>query len=163
MCHLVFRRGRCNIPSFPKSRHWGRCKHVMWREVWSWAVNSEAGQIWAFSSFPLQQQADNEDSYRDRGDASISSRSSWGLRMKWWTDCCQCTSSTPPPISRNCQCIDGSDLHSKGGGKKWTLRGVKLAEQNRLPIYHLLSESMDQVDLHEPYCLPYLIMVQKYD
>ena len=88
MCHLVFRRGRCNIPSFPKSRHWGRCKHVMWREVWSWAVNSEAGQIWAFSSFPLQQQADNEDSYRDRGDASISSRSSWCLRMKWWTDCC---------------------------------------------------------------------------
>ena len=62
--------------------------------------------------------------------------------MKWRTDCCdqlflgfktpqlwvarQFASSTPPPISRNCWLINGSDLQSNGGGSKWTLRGGKL-------------------------------------
>ena len=35
----------------------------------------------------------------------------------------QCTSSTPPPISHNCQSTDDSDFHSNGGGKKCSLQG----------------------------------------
>ena len=90
----------------------------------------------------LQQQADNEDSYRDRGDASISRISAAfsvpHLGVRGWSDgltaviSCfpvlklpgvaqQCTSSTPPPISRNCRHIDNLDLHSNGGGKNCTL------------------------------------------
>ena len=55
----------------------------------------------------------------------------------------QCRSSTPPPISRNCRHIDGSDLHRNGGGNKCTLQGVILANQNRPPTYRLLSKSAD--------------------
>ena len=41
--------------------------------------------------------------------------------------------------------IHGSDLHSSGGGKKCTLRGIKLPDQNGPPIYHLPSKSTDLV------------------
>ena len=126
-------------------------------------------KVTAVNSLPLQQQADNEDSYRDRGQASISRTSAAvqlliltsadevmddcchdccnqlfpGFRIPWLYITQQCTSSTPLPISCNCRHINGLDLHSNNGGKKCTLQGVKLADQNRPPFYHLLSKSVD--------------------
>ena len=49
--------------------------------------------------------------------------------MKWWTSYCDQLSSTPLPISRNCWHIDGLDLRSTGGGKKWSLRGDKKSKK----------------------------------
>ena len=144
----------------------------MWREARSLAweasriclsrrANSKVATV---SSLPLQQQVDSKDSYRDQGDAAspgsqrLSSCSSWHPWMKWWTDCCdqlcpgfktsqlqvtqQCTSSTPPPISHNCRNIDGSDLHSNGGGKKYPPRR-HTDWQNRPLICCPLSKSAD--------------------
>ena len=112
------------------------------------------------SSLPLQQQADNKDSYRDRGNTRISQLSAAFQLLILMSadevmDCCdqlfpgfktpqlwvaqQCRSSTPPPISRNCRHIDGLDLHSNGGGQKCTLLpSVKLADQNRPPIFYTI-------------------------
>ena len=77
----------------------------------------------------------------------VCSCSCWRLQMKWWTDCCdqlfpgfktprlwvvqQCTSSTPPPISRSSDTLTA---------------GVYIAmevNQIRPTIYHLLSKSVD--------------------
>ena len=78
----------------------------------------------------------------------LSSCSSWRPQLKWWTGCCdqlfrdfitpqlwvaqQCTSSTPPPISRSGRHIDVLDLDGSRGGNKRTLRGsVKIHRPSR--------------------------------
>ena len=66
-----------------------------------------------------------------------------GFKTPWLWVAQQCTSSTHPHISGNCQHIYSSDLHSNRGGKRCTIRGGKLADQNRPPIYRLLSKSAD--------------------
>ena len=81
-----------------------------------------------------------EETLASPGSQRLSSCSSWGRRFPGFK---QCTSSTPPPISRNRLHIDGSHLDSIGGGNKCTLWGVKLADQNRPPNYCLLSKSAD--------------------
>ena len=98
MCWPVILKRRYNIPPFPKAASdvgvnmWHDVKH----EVEQWAVTmifvfklrplhctplefrtaNLAGafnvKVATIASLPLQQQVDNEDSYRDRGDANIS-------------------------------------------------------------------------------------------
>ena len=94
------------------------------------------------------------------GPQQLSSCSSRCPRMKCWTDCCdqlfpgfktlrlwvaqQCRSSTPPPTSHRGRHVAASDLDSRRGGNKCTLRGGKSADQNRPPVCCLLSKTADR-------------------
>ena len=180
MCRPVFLKRRLNIPPFPKAAtEVGvnmRCdiKH----DVGLWTVTTDfvfkiralhcgplefrtgflAGafnlKVATAPSLPLQQQADNEDSYRDRGDASISWISaavqllilmSVDEVMDWLPLSAvsprlsvtqQCRSSTLPHISCRGWHTDASDLDSRWGGNKCILWGGKSADQNRPHSYY---------------------------
>ena len=172
-------KGRCNIPPFPKSCHWGRHKHVTWCEARSWAVNSDNKFVFKIKalhctplefrigflvggfnlkvptvpSLPLQQQGDTtKQLQRPRRHYHLPDLSSCPvahLNVSEWSDGLTAVISCflvlkLPAVGRNCWHIDGSDLHSSGGGNKCTLRGIRL-DQNRPPIYRLLSKSVDLV------------------
>ena len=127
MCRLVYLKGRCNIPSFPKSCHWGGHNHVTWREARSWAWRVKRVEFvfkiralhWTHWSLELGSW---------RGAFNLKIAACWNnnnrttrqlQRPRRRTDCCdqlfpgfktlslwvaqQCTSSKPLPISCSCR------------------------------------------------------------
>ena len=102
ICRLVYVKGRCNIPSFQKSRKqavnmWRDVRHEIGRER---RIFSRFSQLWWLES---------------PGSQRLSSCSSWHPQMKWWTDCCdQLFPGFKSPSCRLC-----NSAGHEGGLQQW--------------------------------------------
>ena len=133
ICRLVYVKGRCNIPSFQKSRHWGRLK----RDV-TWSTQLVGVSPMVQVSVSKQQDATAmvfrlTNSNACNGTAVVNCFLVLKLPAVGRTTVH--VMDTSACLSIGDRDIDDLDLHSNGGGKKCTLLGVISADQNRPPVY----------------------------